>query len=421
MLAVDKPITGWPRRMADEMRKIMTISGSISLNFPSLRARWRGRLLVAVAAAGLFGGVLAAAPPAAARESFAELARQVTPAVVNVAVIQAPGSRSTIPRRFGQQQPPPNGNTRALGSGFIVDPTGYIVTNSHVVGNPVEVRITMADGREFPARVVGQDELTDLAVLKIDATEALPSVPFGDSERAQVGDWVIAVGNPFGLGGTVTAGIISARSREIGAGPYDDFIQLDAAINSGNSGGPLFNMEGQVIGVNTAIFSPSGGSVGLGFAIPSAIVQSVVQQLREQGRVARGWLGVSMDTRDAAKRAPGVRRDPGVRVSEVTPGSPAQRAGVRVGDVILRYNDREIQGPRHLAWSVAETRAGEQARIVVRRDGREETITVTIAQQPAQVAGARTPEPGKGGNGTPPGGAPTPPPGGGGGGGGGGK
>ncbi|MBL8837510.1 MAG: trypsin-like peptidase domain-containing protein [Alphaproteobacteria bacterium] len=392
----------------------MTNSGSITLNFPSLRARWRSRLLVAVAAAGLLGGALAAAPPALARESFAELARTVSPAVVNVAVVQAPGGRSTIPRRFGQQQPPPNGNTRALGSGFIIDPTGYIVTNSHVVGNPVEVRITMADGREFPARVVGQDELTDLAVLKIDATEALPSVAFGDSQRAQVGDWVIAVGNPFGLGGTVTAGIISARSREIGAGPYDDFIQLDAAINSGNSGGPLFNMEGQVIGVNTAIFSPSGGSVGLGFAIPSTIVQSVVQQLREQGRVARGWLGVSMDTRDAAKRAPGVRRDPGVRVSEVQPGSPAQRAGIRVGDVILRYNDREIQGPRHLAWSVAETRAGEQARIVVRRDGREETINVTIAQQPAQVAGARTPEPGKGGNGAAPrNGGPTPPGGGG--------
>ncbi len=376
----------------------MSDCGSIDPARLPTRMRWRRRLLVAVAAVGLLAAAVPASPPAAAIESFAELARQVSPAVVNVAVVQGPGGRSTIPRRFGDQQPPPGGNQRALGSGFIIDPTGYIVTNNHVVGNAIEVRITMADGRDFPARVVGQDELTDLAVLKVDATEALPAVPFGDSARAQVGDWVIAVGNPFGLGGTVTAGIVSARGREIGAGPYDDFIQIDAAINSGNSGGPLFNTEGQVIGVNTAIFTPSGGSVGLGFAIPSAIVQSVVQQLRDHGRVDRGWLGVSMDTRDIAKRAPGTRREPGVRISEVTPGSPAQRAGLRVGDVILRYNDREIQGPRHLAWSVAETRAGEQARIVVRRDGQEQTITATIAQQPAQVAAGRTPDDtGKGG------------------------
>jgi serine protease Do len=217
---------------------------------------------------------------------------------------------------------------------------------------------------------------------------------------------VLAVGNPFGLGGTVTAGIVSARGREIGAGPYDDFIQLDAAINSGNSGGPSFNMTGQVIGVNTAIFSPSGGSVGLGFAIPAAIVQSVVQQLREHGRVDRGWLGVAMETRDIAKRPPGARRDPGVRVTEVTPNSPAARAGVRAGDVILRFNDREILGPRHLAWSVAETRAGASATLVVRRDGREQTLNVTIAPQPANLAragggeeGGKPPENPRGGGG----------------------
>jgi serine protease Do len=356
-------------------------------------------------------GVAAAAP---APESFSGLAKKVTPSVVNIASTQEisnpgqdmPGIPFDFPegspfekffRQFqdqrgedGRPEPAPRHAT-GLGSGFIIDPAGYVVTNNHVVEGASEVTIRLVDDSVYPARIIGTDPQTDLALLKIEADRPLPALQLGNSDEAEVGDWVMAVGNPFGLGGTVTAGIVSARGRNIQAGPYDDFIQVDASINRGNSGGPLFDLDGNVIGVNTAIYSPNGGSVGIGFAIPSNMVKTVVAQLREHGSVERGWLGVQIQnvTPDLAE-ALGLAAPRGAMVAKVTPGSPAEAAGVRTGDVILSFAGEAIGDTRELARVVAQYPAGTDADMKVWRNGAEQTLIATTGAmpQPEQLAAA---------------------------------
>jgi serine protease Do len=340
-------------------------------------------------------------PPVVNQAGFSDLVTKVKPAVVNIATTEI--SRQTngeaLPdfpqdspfaqmfRQFDHRGSAPE---HALGSGFIIDAAGYIVTNNHVVDGAHKITVTLDDGSSHPAKVVGRDAKTDLALLKIDAGKPLPYVAFGESGKEHVGDWVIAVGNPFGLGGTVTAGIVSAHGRNINEGPYDDFLQIDAPINPGNSGGPLFNQSGQVIGIDTAIYSPNGGSVGIGFAIPSDLASQVVAQLREHGKIERGWLGVQMQPiTPALAKAVGLSKDGGVLVNDVLPGSPAAKAKLAQGDVILSFNDAVIKEPRDLAMAVAKAHAGDMAKITYWRDGHEHTAQVGIATQEKDPAEAR--------------------------------
>ncbi len=257
------------------------------------------------------------------------------------------------------------------------------MTNNHVVDGARKISVTLDNGQTYPAKVVGRDAKTDLAVLKIDAGKPLPYVAFGNSDKERVGDWVVAVGNPFGLGGTVTAGIVSAHDRNLDDGPYDDYLQIDAPINPGNSGGPLFNQSGQVVGIDTAIYSPSGGSVGIGFAIPSNIAKDVVAQLREHGTVERGWLGVQMQplTPSLAK-AVGRPNAEGVIVDEVQANSPAAAAKLQQGDIITAFNGEAIKNPRELALDVANAAKGSAAKLTIWRDGHERTVEVAIGRQP---------------------------------------
>jgi serine protease Do len=346
--------------------------------------------------------------PAFNQAGFAPLVKQVKSAVVNIATAgyatdtgameqqqQSPNFPDNSPfgdmfQQFMQRHHNQGVPEHAMGSGFIVDPAGYIVTNNHVIDHADKITVTLNDGMSFPAKVIGRDQKTDLALLKISVGKTLPYVAWGNSDQEQVGDWVVAVGNPFGLGGTVTAGIVSAHGRDINEGPYDDFLQIDAPINPGNSGGPLFNQSGQVIGIDTAIYSPNGGSVGIGFAIPSNIASHVVAQLREHGHVTRGWLGVQMQPMTPAlAKAVGVSADRGVLVDQVMADSPANRADLHQGDVILSYNGMNIKNGRDLARAVANTSAGQTANLTVWRDGHERTMAVTIAtQQPQQTAAA---------------------------------
>jgi serine protease Do len=296
-------------------------------------------------------------------------------------------------RRFFQQQGrngggggapmEPHGQRMALGSGFIIDASGDVVTNNHVVANADKVTVIFQDDSTHPAKVVGRDPKTDLALIKIDAPHPLPFVEWGDSDAMQVGDWVLAVGNPFGLGGTVSSGIISARGRDIHAGPYDDFLQIDAAINRGNSGGPTFALDGKVIGINTAIYSPNGGSVGIGFAIPSNLAKPVIDQLKAHGKVERGWLGVQIQevTPELAKSL-GLPKAEGALVADVTPGGPAEKVGIRQGDAIVKFDGRDIAKLRDLPLAVAETPVGEKAQVEVWRDGHSQLIEPAIAAMP---------------------------------------
>jgi len=341
-----------------------------------------------------------AATPLAAQargtpDSFADLVEQLSPAVVAVATERTvPGGRQgqfqappgspleEFFRRYFSQPGPgsePMQRRMAAGSGFLIDAQGYIVTNNHVINGADSITVTLTDESEFEATLVGSDPKTDLALLKIEADRPLPFVPWGDSEVVRVGDWSLAIGNPFGLGGTVTAGIISARARNINAGLYDDFLQTDAPINPGNSGGPLFNLDGQVIGVNAAIASPSGGNVGIGFAIPAALAQPIIAQIREHGKAIRGWLGVQIQplTGDLAEGL-GIDGTEGALVAKVTVGSPAAHADLRPGDVITDLNGEPVEDPRELARIVAETPVGQTVPITVSRDGHEESLTVTI-------------------------------------------
>ncbi len=297
-------------------------------------------------------------------------------------------------KRFGGEMPfdPREAHphvTMAQGSGFFISADGYVVTNDHVVENATEVQVVMDDGKILPAKVVGTDKKTDLALLKVNTGSNYPYVDFA-AKTPRVGDWVLAVGNPFGLGGTVTAGIVSARGRDIGSGPYDDFIQIDAPVNRGNSGGPAFNTEGKVVGVNTAIYSPSGGSVGIGFAIPADVVQNVVSALKEHGKVTRGWIGVQIQpvTTDIADSM-GLKSTKGALVAEVQPTGPAKAAGLKSGDVILGVNGEPVDGPRELARKIAALGPNAKADLLVWRNGSEKTLTMTLGTLPnEQVAKA---------------------------------
>lgn len=348
-----------------------------------------------------------------APESFADLAESLLPAVVNISSTQKaeqnpqrpqiPGMPEGIPMPqfppgspfedlfnefFNQQgrggaQEMPSLPPASLGSGFIVDAEkGLIITNNHVIKDAAEVRVTLHDDTTLDAEIVGSDDKTDLAVLKVNPDSAkLTAVKFGNSDVMRVGDWIVAIGNPFGLGGTVTAGIVSARQRDINAGPYDDFIQTDASINRGNSGGPMFNLKGEVIGINTAIFSPSGGSVGIGFAIPSNLAKPVVDQLVEFGKTRRGWIGVRIQsvTEDIADSL-GLKTAHGALVASITEGGPAQSTSLKPGDIIIEFNGRPIKEMRELPRVVAETPIGKPVPLTYWRDGKEHKTEVSIGE-----------------------------------------
>nr|WP_244959037.1 Do family serine endopeptidase [Novosphingobium marinum] len=334
-------------------------------------------------------------PRAGAPGSFADLTEQLAPAVVNISTRQRvqvnnnPFAGTPFADLFGgQNRGPQTREAQSLGSGFIISADGYVVTNNHVIvadgrGEVESITVTMPNGTEYPARMVGRDAYSDLAVLKIDAGKALPFVTFGDSSQARVGDWVMAIGNPFGLGGTVTAGIISAVYRNTGQGGYDRYIQTDAAINRGNSGGPMFDMQGNVIGINNAIFSPTGGSVGIGFAIPAEIAAPIVEQLRRGERVERGYLGVRIQpiTDDLADSL-GIERNRGEFVQAVEPGGAAEKAGIRAGDVVISVNGRDVTRDQTLSFLVASTSPGSRIPIELIRNGRRTTVRATVEQRP---------------------------------------
>ncbi|WP_173931155.1 DegQ family serine endoprotease [Chelativorans sp. Marseille-P2723] len=353
--------------------------------------------------------------------SFADVVDAVSPAVVSVRVrgeapppgevvapfFDMPGFEN-LPenhplRRFFDQfrEPPRQGQQPrqrvrpiAQGSGFFISADGYLVTNNHVIDGGNEYLVALDDGTEFKAELVGTDERTDLAVLKVNADYEFTYVEFADDNTVRVGDWVVAVGNPFGLGGTVTAGIVSARGREIGAGPYDDFIQIDAAVNRGNSGGPAFNLAGQVVGVNTAIFSPSGGNVGIAFAIPASLAKTVVEDLIEDGTVRRGWLGVQIQplTGPIAESL-GLEENSGALIVDSNQGEPAARAGIRPGDVITAVNGRRIDSPRALARAIAERDPGETVEVTLWRNNETVELSVELGEMPgSEQSAAASPE-----------------------------
>ncbi len=354
----------------------------------------------------------ASAKAAPAPTSFADLADKLLPTVVNISSTQEPEEVKPRQRRRNspfQTSPFPEGHpfndmfdnffnhqpfqmmphqqermpVSSLGSGFILDKeNGIIITNNHVIDGADEIKITLHNDRVLPAEIIGTDAKTDLAVLKANLKdENVNETTFGDSDAMRVGDWVIAIGNPFGLGGTVTAGIISARQRDINSGPYDDYIQTDASINRGNSGGPMFNMDGDVIGINTAIFSPTGGSVGIGFAIPSILAQPVIGQLQEFGRTKRGWLGVKIqDVTDEIADSLGLAKASGALVAEVTPTGPAEKAGIKSGDIILAFDNKPVREMRHLPRIVAETDIDKDVVVIVWRDGKRMTLKANIGE-----------------------------------------
>lgn len=362
----------------------------------------------------------AADPPAYARgapDSFADLAAKLLPAVVNVSSTQtvtaregAPGIGPEMPmfppgspfEKFfkdflnrnhhggqggqGDDQPEPEQRLQSLGSGFIVDPSGLIVTNNHVIDGADKITVTLQDNTTLQATVVGRDESGDIALLRVKPAKPLPAVQFGNSDGARVGDWVLAIGNPFGLGGTVTAGIVSARGRNIHQGPYDDFIQTDAPINRGNSGGPLFDMGGEVVGMNTAIYSPSGGSIGIGFSIPSNMVKNVVAQLRQYGHPRRGWLGVRIQevTPDIAESL-GLKDASGAMVAGVNKGGPADTARIQNGDIILKFNNEDVKDMHALPLIVADSAVGDSVPVVVWRNGKLVNLTAKLAEKPDDV------------------------------------
>ena len=336
-------------------------------------------------------------------DEIANLVEKLSPAVVNVFTVQKEVSekKNSLPfdeippqfREFFKNMPPgfpfgPQQNTpknkeapQALGSGFVIDPTGYIVTNNHVIAGANEIKVKFQDEMELKAKIIGKDQLTDLALLKVENDKPLPFVKFADSDKARVGHSVIAIGNPFGLGGTVTSGIISAFNRDINSGPYDSFIQTDASINKGNSGGPLFNLSGEVVGINSAIFSPTGGSVGIGFSIPANLAKPIIAQLRKFGKTQRGWLGVRIQeiTPDISKSL-GLKNEDGVLIAMVNPGEPAEKAGILAGDVILKFNDVKIKDVKSLQRTVAESAVSSSARITVWRNKKMKKLKVKLGE-----------------------------------------
>ncbi|EHM01390.1 trypsin [Acetobacteraceae bacterium AT-5844] len=360
------------------------------LSFPS-RPRHRALALALLATTALgvaeimpyeARAALSPAVAAAHPQGFADLVEKVSPSVVRISVMEggsaasneaaAPSKRPATPQQRRGQPHRPMG----LGSGFIIDPAGYIVTNAHVAAQASQIKVTLSDGKELPAKLIGRDERTDLALLKVESPQPLQAVSFAPGAEPRVGDVVIAVGNPFGLSATVTSGIISAHGRDLGAGPYDDFLQTDAAINPGNSGGPLFDMSGNVVGVNTAIVSPTGGSVGIGFAIPAELATKVVAQLKEHGQVRRGWLGVELGPNGDAEN--------GAQVVAVQRLSPAARAGLRPGDVILEADGGAVQNGRTLARRVAEHAPGSPLKLAVKRATATLDVQVTLGEMPTE-------------------------------------
>lgn len=368
-----------------------------------------------VATAMIAGAVLAAGLPAEARtapESFADLAQRLLPAVVNISTTQTvegnagiempvvpPGSPyEEFFKEFLERNQPRQQKRKAtsLGSGFVIDLQGHVVTNNHVIQDAEEITVILHDETRLPAKVVGRDAKTDIAILKVElAGVATPiqGVKFGDSDAIRVGDWVVAIGNPFGFGGTVTAGIISARGRDINAGPYDDFLQTDAPINRGNSGGPIFNLNGEVIGIATAIYSPSGGSIGIGFAIPANSARPVIEQLIAHGEVRRGWLGVRIQqVNEEIAEALGLKEPVGALVASVLPGGPAEKAKIKDGDVILEFDGKPVNQMRRLPRVVADTEVGKTVPVKLWRDGKEITVKVEVAalqEEEAKTASAK--------------------------------
>ena len=349
--------------------------------------RMRSSLLPRLVPVFLAAGLALRASPVAARDplpSFAPVLREAEPAVVNVATVARveegkgePENMQDFMRRFfGEQQV-----RRSLGSGFILSADGYVVTNNHVVQGADEVRVRLATDEEFDAKVVGTDDKTDVALLHVETKATLPTLPLGDSDALQVGDWVLAIGNPFGLAETATAGIVSAKGRSLGAGPYDDFIQTDASINPGNSGGPLIDQDGRVVGINAAIVSPAGGNVGIGFAVPINLARWVVDQLRAHGRVVRGWIGATAQavTPDLA-RSLHLASPEGAVVADVTAGGPAAKAGVKPGDVIARWGDKEVHRSHELPMLVAATAPGTRVPVTLERGGQQHVVEVTVAE-----------------------------------------
>lgn len=309
--------------------------------------------------------------------SFADLAEKLTPSVVNIS------SFSQNETENGEGNTP---LSESLGSGFIIDGNGYIITNNHVVDKAESISITLSDDTKTEARVIGKDPKTDLALIKIETKRPLNAVKFGDSDKIRVGDWVLAIGNPFGLGSSVTAGIVSAKSRDIESGPYDSFIQTDASINQGNSGGPMFNLQGEVIGISSAIFSTTGASQGVGFAIPANLAGWVISQLKEHGEVKRGWIGIKIqpNTPEIADSL-GISANQGVVVSGVTEQGPAQKAGLQAGDIVLSFNRQPIDNTKNLSRLIAETKIGTPAPIEIWRSGQKQTLTVPIELMPEET------------------------------------
>jgi serine protease Do len=330
--------------------------------------------------------------------SFTHLVAQVKPAVVSVTnylkQAQAGDQQQQFQgnpglpfpfNQFPQMQPQQERPVEARGSGFIINPDGLIVTNNHVIRDARRITVTLDDGQTLPATVVGADPRTDIALLKIDAHHALPYVELGNSSNVQPGEWVIAIGNPFGLSETVTAGIVSALSRDIGAGPYDQFIQVDAPINEGNSGGPLLTQDGKVVGMNTAILSPTGGSIGIGFAIPSNLIKQITNDLQQSGHVTRGYIGVeAQEISPAMSKALSLPSAGGALIAAVEPNTPAERGGLQPGDVIRSVNGEQVKNPRDLALDVAGVQPGDTAHLDVLRDGHDQTMDVRVAQLPSE-------------------------------------
>ena len=396
-----------------------------------------GLTMRALVVGAVLGGLLATGPARAhgAPDGFADLAEQLLPAVVNISSTQtiaatkdagkdsgkdgADGEQTPFEQFFheymnrhghsdngdggdqggdngdGDQTTPNDGkahHSQSLGSGFIIDASGIVITNNHVIDGADEISVILQDNTTLKAKVLGHDDRTDIAVLKVEAKKPLPFVHFGDSDKSRVGDWVLAIGNPFGLGGTVTAGIVSARGRDIQQGPYDDFIQTDAPINRGNSGGPLFNLAGEVVGINTAIYSPSGGSIGIGFSIPSSEARAMVAQLRQYGRPRRGWLGVRIQqvTPDIAESL-GLPDNDGALVDGITAGGPAEHAHIQNGDVIRTFDGQRLHEMRTLPRVVAETDVARHVPVEIWRQGKPQTVDVVVAEMPDDTKVAEKP------------------------------
>lgn len=325
--------------------------------------------------------------------SFSQLAKNASPSVVNISAVKVIKGRGPTPFPFGPNDPfkdfferffrdqtPKDFRQRSLGTGFIIDKDGFILTNNHVVDKTDEIKVKLADEREFNAKIIGRDPKTDLALISIEPDDQLIPLPLGDSDKLEVGDWVVAIGNPFGLGNTVTAGIVSAKYRQIGAGPYDNFIQTDASINPGNSGGPLLNTAGQVIGINSAIFSQSGGNIGIGFAIPINMAKDLLPQLKK-GKVIRGWLGVMIQkVTPELKDKFNLKDEKGALVADVAAGGPAEKAGIKRGDVIISFNGKQIDEMNDLPFIVGSTPVGIKVDVDVIRNGRKKTCKVKIGE-----------------------------------------